>query len=422
MAPATGCARGDCSPGRWPAWMGGVERIMGCHRQRGCGRFSEWRNGRPAGRVWERSVKTIKGVGVAGVVLMVCGGGAVAQCGDVYAGTWRNPPFQYDIYKNGVEFQFTTGQFDAPDQAPIALDAAGNLYHAQTIDAQGTVRVYRNNATLHTYAPRGGPSWVYSGLGLAVEPGGSWYVAFYTSETTVTVYTDGAAVVRTFAAHPFQGSPVGLAYEPVTGSVYTSVRTASSTTTVYRDAAVEATYTSAGVPLAAHGGELYAAVPSGSTVQVYRSGALLTTISGSFSAGSRIPLAVDGAGDPFILAGSGGNFVVVGESGVPIYTLPNTAGGGGTGLAIYSPVPCPGACRPDLTTGAVVGQPGYGVPNGILNNDDFFYYLAQFAAGNVAVADLTTSAIPGQPGFGIPNGVINNDDFFYYLSIFAQGC
>ncbi|MEZ6234982.1 MAG: GC-type dockerin domain-anchored protein [Phycisphaerales bacterium] len=79
-------------------------------------------------------------------------------------------------------------------------------------------------------------------------------------------------------------------------------------------------------------------------------------------------------------------------------------------------------CAPDLTTGAIAGQPGYGVPNGILNNDDFFYYLAQFAAGNVAVADLTTGAIAGQPGYGVPNGVINNDDFFYYLAIFAAGC
>ncbi len=81
-----------------------------------------------------------------------------------------------------------------------------------------------------------------------------------------------------------------------------------------------------------------------------------------------------------------------------------------------------GGCAPDLTTGAIPGQPGYGVPNGVLNNDDFFYYLAQFAAGNIAVADLTTTAIPGSPGYGTPNGIINNDDFFFYLSIFSAGC
>jgi hypothetical protein len=80
------------------------------------------------------------------------------------------------------------------------------------------------------------------------------------------------------------------------------------------------------------------------------------------------------------------------------------------------------SCEPDLTTGAVAGQPGYGVPNGVLNNDDFFFYLAAFSAGNTAVADLTTGAVAGQPGYGVPNGTINNDDFFYYLAIFSAGC
>ncbi|MCA9287052.1 MAG: hypothetical protein KDA05_00620, partial [Phycisphaerales bacterium] len=68
------------------------------------------------------------------------------------------------------------------------------------------------------------------------------------------------------------------------------------------------------------------------------------------------------------------------------------------------------------------GQPGYGVPDGLLNSNDFFYYLNEFAAGNVAVADLTTGAVPGQPGYGVPNGTLDNNDFFYYLAIFAAGC
>jgi hypothetical protein len=104
-------------------------------------------------------------------------------------------------------------------------------------------------------------------------------------------------------------------------------------------------------------------------------------------------------------------------------TIINNFGPGGTciydDLQIAAGAP---ACAPDLTAGAIAGQPGYGEPNGVLNNDDFFYYLAQFAAGNVAVADLTTGAISGQPGYGVPNGVINNDDFFYYLGLFAAGC
>ncbi|MCB9841236.1 MAG: hypothetical protein H6809_06275 [Phycisphaeraceae bacterium] len=97
--------------------------------------------------------------------------------------------------------------------------------------------------------------------------------------------------------------------------------------------------------------------------------------------------------------GSNGNFAIIDLS---------TGGGGPT-------------CQPDLTTGAVPGVPGFGVPNGILNNDDFFYYLFIFS-NNDPAADLTTGAVPGVPGYGVPNGVVNNDDFFYYLSIFSAGC
>lgn len=60
--------------------------------------------------------------------------------------------------------------------------------------------------------------------------------------------------------------------------------------------------------------------------------------------------------------------------------------------------------------------------DGVRNNEDFFYYLTLFAAGNLAMADLTTTAVPGTPGYGVPNGVLNNDDFFFFLAVFAAGC
>lgn len=95
--------------------------------------------------------------------------------------------------------------------------------------------------------------------------------------------------------------------------------------------------------------------------------------------------------------------------------------------------PPPGTCQVDLTTTAIAGSPGYGVPNGIVNNDDFFYYISLFASslgcGSVPGAtrcpsppDLTTTAIPGTPGYGILDGALSGDDFFYYLAIFAAGC
>ena len=82
---------------------------------------------------------------------------------------------------------------------------------------------------------------------------------------------------------------------------------------------------------------------------------------------------------------------------------------------------CPSTCPADLTASAVIGNPGYGFPDNTLNNDDFFFYLAMFSAGD-ARADLTTSAVAGQPGFGVPNNLTTSDDFFYYLNLFTQGC
>jgi len=35
---------------------------------------------------------------------------------------------------------------------------------------------------------------------------------------------------------------------------------------------------------------------------------------------------------------------------------------------------------------------------------------------------VTTTALPGSAGFGVANGVLTNDDFFYYMQVFAAGC
>lgn len=95
--------------------------------------------------------------------------------------------------------------------------------------------------------------------------------------------------------------------------------------------------------------------------------------------------------------------------------------------------PGPGFCQADLTTTAVPGSSGYGVPNGIVNNDGFFSYTSLFASslgcGNAPGAtrcpsppDLTSTAIPGTPGYGILDGTLSSDDFFYSLVLFAAGC
>lgn len=81
-------------------------------------------------------------------------------------------------------------------------------------------------------------------------------------------------------------------------------------------------------------------------------------------------------------------------------------------------------CAPDLTTGAIPTHPGYAIPDGSTTSDDFFFYLAQYAAGNLAVCDLTTvgATNQGQPGYRVGDGRLTSDDFVVYMSLFAEGC
>ncbi|MEZ6235633.1 MAG: GC-type dockerin domain-anchored protein [Phycisphaerales bacterium] len=79
------------------------------------------------------------------------------------------------------------------------------------------------------------------------------------------------------------------------------------------------------------------------------------------------------------------------------------------------------ACVPDVTATANPFVAGFGEPDGVLSNEDFFYYLLLFSASD-PLADWTHAASPGSVGYGIPNGVLNNEDFFYDLSLFAAGC
>ncbi|MEZ6233830.1 MAG: GC-type dockerin domain-anchored protein [Phycisphaerales bacterium] len=88
-------------------------------------------------------------------------------------------------------------------------------------------------------------------------------------------------------------------------------------------------------------------------------------------------------------------------------------------------------CQPDLTGSALPGQPGYGVPDGIVNSDDFFYYLTLFtesigcgAPGTPCTSppDFTSTSLPGTPGYGVADGILQNDDFFYFLTLYAAGC
>lgn len=79
-------------------------------------------------------------------------------------------------------------------------------------------------------------------------------------------------------------------------------------------------------------------------------------------------------------------------------------------------------CRGDLTGSSNPQDPSYGVPDGDVDAEDFFFYLDQFAGANLAGADLTGSSDPFASDYGLPNLVIDSNDFFYYLDVFVRGC
>lgn len=80
------------------------------------------------------------------------------------------------------------------------------------------------------------------------------------------------------------------------------------------------------------------------------------------------------------------------------------------------------ACRADLTGSSDPGDPRYGVPDGIADAADVFYYLDRFGAGSLEDADLTGSSDPLDPLYGMPDGHLDAQDFFFFLDLFLVGC
>ncbi|MCW5754912.1 MAG: PQQ-dependent sugar dehydrogenase [Phycisphaeraceae bacterium] len=91
----------------------------------------------------------------------------------------------------------------------------------------------------------------------------------------------------------------------------------------------------------------------------------------------------------------------------------------GDGIPDACEIPCSPA---DLSSSSDPSHPGYGVPDQMVDSADFFYFLDQFVAGNLAVADLSGSSDPNDPAYGVPDGQIDASDFFYFLDIFTAGC
>ena len=87
-------------------------------------------------------------------------------------------------------------------------------------------------------------------------------------------------------------------------------------------------------------------------------------------------------------------------------------------VAIVLPAPA------DLTTtGAGVGDPGYGFPDGAITAADINFFVNAYVAADLAVADVTTiGAGAGDPGYGVPDGAITAADIQFYVNLWVLGC
>ncbi|MBX3365005.1 MAG: hypothetical protein KF866_09590 [Phycisphaeraceae bacterium] len=114
----------------------------------------------------------------------------------------------------------------------------------------------------------------------------------------------------------------------------------------------------------------------------------------------------------------------INSSGLLAISLTTGASRGGTVVAdlFLATADLSGGCPADFSGASDPNDPDYGIPDGQVDASDFFYYLDQFAAGNLAVADLTGSSDPNDPAYGVPDGQIDATDFFYFLDIFVVGC
>lgn len=89
-------------------------------------------------------------------------------------------------------------------------------------------------------------------------------------------------------------------------------------------------------------------------------------------------------------------------------------------IARYSDVPPP--CAADLTSTTDPQDPTYGVPDGVVDAADFFYFLDQFVAENFVIVDRTGDSDPSASCYGVPDDAVDLSDVFFYLDLFAAGC
>lgn len=78
-------------------------------------------------------------------------------------------------------------------------------------------------------------------------------------------------------------------------------------------------------------------------------------------------------------------------------------------------------CPADMTGSDDPSDPGFGIPDEVVNQIDFFYYHRMYQAGDPS-ADFTSSEERTDPAYGIPDGIVDPMDLAYFLDRFDEGC
>lgn len=78
-------------------------------------------------------------------------------------------------------------------------------------------------------------------------------------------------------------------------------------------------------------------------------------------------------------------------------------------------------CLADLTGAAEEPNPLFGVPDGRIDDEDYYYFLHFFELGDPRM-DLSGSTDPADPRYNRPDGVVDMTDFFRFLDDLANPC
>ena len=82
-------------------------------------------------------------------------------------------------------------------------------------------------------------------------------------------------------------------------------------------------------------------------------------------------------------------------------------------LARFGPTPPPHEA--DLSGSADPSDPTYGVPDGLVDAADFFFFLDRFQQLDYPICDLAGDSDPASPCYSVPDGIIDLSDLFAYL-------